>query len=97
MMGIGLMINRLDMGHIYIQMEQDMMENGKVISKMEKEKKIGLMVLHMKVNMLMAKSMDMEYLNGQIILYIKVILIIIIYMEKEFMLLLMVGNIMEIG
>ena len=85
------------MGHIDIQMEQNMKENEKKINKMEKEKIISLMVLHMKVNMLMVKNKDMEYLNGQIILCIRANLTIIIYMEKEFIFLLMIGNIMEIG
>ena len=91
------MINRIYMGHIDIQMEQNMKENEKKINKMEKEKIISLMVLHMKVNMLMVKNKDMEYLNGQIILCIRANLTIIIYMEKEFIFLLMIGNIMEIG
>ena len=65
------MISHPDMEYIYTQMELDMRENGKKINKMEKVKKFGLMALLMKEIMWMEKSRVLEFLNGQIILYIK--------------------------
>ena len=49
MRGIGWMIRLMAMAHILIQMEQHMWVTGSMISKKDKEKKIGLMVLLMKV------------------------------------------------
>ena len=85
------------MVYIYTQTEQNMKDNGKMTNKMEKEKKYGQMELHMKEIMQMGKSKVMVYLDGQINQYIKANFSIIIYMEREYTLLLMEENMMEIG
>ncbi len=53
-----------DSGSTHIWMERNTKETGKTINRVDKEKKVGLMVLYMKETMKMVKSMDLEYSNG---------------------------------
>ena len=68
----------MDMELIYIQMVQNMLENGKMINKMGMGGKHGLMVRDMKDNIKMVKKVDMENFTGQMGQFMKVILKIII-------------------
>ena len=72
------MINLMEKENILIQMEQDMKENGKMISKMGMGKKFGLMEHHMKDNIKMEKKVAKGNLNGQMVPLMKEILKIII-------------------
>jgi hypothetical protein len=45
-------------------MEGITLDNGKMIDKMEKDKKYGLMVIVIKANIKMEKKMVEEFLNG---------------------------------
>ena len=50
--------------NMFIWMELNILDNGKMIDKMEREKKYGLMVLVIKANIKMEKKMVEEFLNG---------------------------------
>ena len=50
--------------NLYIWMELNILDNGKMIDKMEKDKKYGLMVIVIKANIKMEKKMVEEFLNG---------------------------------
>lgn len=54
----GSMIELMDMESILIQMEHAMRVNGIEICSMEKEKKIGLMALSLKVNIEKARRTE---------------------------------------
>lgn len=54
----GKIIKQMDMGNIYIQMEQNMKECGETIYNMVLVLKLGLMVVNMKVIMLMEKKKE---------------------------------------
>lgn len=50
--------------NMFIWMELNILDNGKMIDKMEKDKKYGLMVIVIKANIKMEKKMVEEFLNG---------------------------------
>ena len=58
------MIKLMDMVYILISMEQNMKEIGKMINRMEKEKKVGLMEPRMKEIIKKEKKVGEVYLNG---------------------------------
>jgi hypothetical protein len=60
MKGDGWMIKLMEVAHIFIQMEPNMMEIGRMINSMAMELNHGLMVLDMKDIMKMEKNMDRE-------------------------------------
>ena len=76
------MIKLMDMAFILIQMGQDMKDIGKKISRMEVVKKVGPMVLLMKVNINKEKKVGKEFLNGQMVVHTMGNLKIIILMDK---------------
>ena len=65
------MIKHMDMAYIHILMEQNMKDIGKKINKMEKEKKVGLMVLLMKEIINLEKKVGKEFSNGQMEVHMK--------------------------
>ena len=65
-------------GDILISMEQNMKEIGKMINRMEKEKKVGLMEPRMKEIIKKVKKVAEVYLNGLMVVYMKENLVIII-------------------
>ena len=78
----GKIIKQMDMDIINISQENIMMEIGKMINKMEKGKKLGLMVLLMKEIMSQGKEMVMVFLNGLMEVNMKEIFVIICLMER---------------
>ena len=78
-------------------MEQDTKELGLKIGKMEKELKLGLMEQGTKVCIRWERNMVMATFNGLMVLLIQVNFLITIFMEKEFMNGLMVGDLKETG
>ena len=62
------------MAFILILMEQNMKDFGKMINRKEKEKKFGLMEIHMKGNILVEISKEKENLYGVMDLFMKEIL-----------------------
>lgn len=48
-------------------MERSTKETGRTISRVDKGKKVGLMVLYMKETMQMVKSMDLECSSGPMV------------------------------
>ena len=72
------MIKHMDMVYIHISMELNMKDIGKKINKMEKEKKVGQMVPHMKEIINKVKKVAKVFLNGLMEVYMKVISKIII-------------------
>jgi hypothetical protein len=64
-------------------MVHNILDNGKMIDKMEKEKKSGQMELVIKDNIKMEKKMGKVHLNGLMDLFILEISFKIIYKVKE--------------
>lgn len=73
MKGIGRMIKHKDMVYILRKMVLDMKVIGIKMFIMVKELKYGLMEVDMKANFLLDKKMEMDYINGQMVLSMMVI------------------------
>lgn len=67
---------------MFIWMVLNILDNGKMTDKMEKEKKFGLMVLVIKANIKMEKKMGEELLDGLMVLYMLENFFKIIYKDK---------------
>ena len=65
-------------------MDVHMRDIGKIIIKEVLELRIGGMNRYMKENLKMGKKMELEYINGKMILYIMENGSIIIFMDLEF-------------
>ena len=72
------MIKHMDMVYIHISMELNMKAIGKKINRTGKEKKVGLMVPHMKEIINKVKKAVKVFSNGLMEVYMKVISKIII-------------------
>ena len=94
---IGKMIKLTDLEFIIIQMVRDMKAGGLKINNMEMEKKFGQTMLVTKVSTKMVRNTVMVSSFGLMDQLIPEILSITIYMDKEFILGLMVVNTMVIG
>jgi hypothetical protein len=62
---IGLMIKQKATESTLIWMVRNIRASGKKINNMDKEKKLGQMVLFMKETIYKGKNMDKDYLDGQ--------------------------------
>ena len=94
---IGKMIKLTDLEFIIIQMVRDMKAGGLKINNMEMEKKFGQTMLVTKVSTKMVRNTVMVSSFGLMDQLIPEILSITIYMDKVFILGLMVVNTMVIG
>ena len=72
------MIKRTGTVYILISMEQNMKDIGKMINRMAQAKKVGPMVLLMKVIINKEKKAEKVFSSGWMVVYMKVILKIII-------------------
>lgn len=61
---IGIVTKPMEKAFTSTVMALNMMENGKKISNMVLDLKLGWMELHIKVNICLGKKMGKEYLNG---------------------------------
>jgi hypothetical protein len=59
-----VIIDNISRANMFIWMELNILDNGKMIDKMEREKKYGLMVLVIRANIKMEKKMVEVFLNG---------------------------------
>jgi hypothetical protein len=59
-----VIIYNISRANMFIWMELNILDNGKMIDKMEREKKYGLMVLVIRANIKMEKKMVEVFLNG---------------------------------
>jgi len=60
-----------DLGYIFMSMEPDMKDNGKMIYSMDMARKHGLMDQFMKVSIIAARSMGMVLIIGMTDLHMK--------------------------
>ena len=87
-----------DMENHVKRMEIFMKENGKMINKKEKEKKYGLMGQFMKGNFMKGQKMvKVNLLGGREVRAMKVNFKIIKYVEKDYIFLVIIENMKDIG
>ena len=86
MMESGEMIKLMGMEYILTPMARNMREIGKKISKMEKERNPGRMGHLMKENISRVKNVEMEFLNGWMVVNMMENLVIITLMVKVYIL-----------
>ena len=91
------MIKHMDMEDISQEMEQFMRDNGKMISGMEKEKKLGQMGLALKEYTTIIRKTEGVSLNGLMGIVILESFVIIVKMGKELWSLQMADSIEEAG
>jgi hypothetical protein len=87
----------MDEEYMNILMEQSTLETGKKINNMDTEWKLGQMLQSMKEIMNMEKNMELEPSSGPTAPHILVNFITIMFMEKEFILGLIIENMKENG
>lgn len=71
------MTKHKDLEFMFIQMEQNIKDNGKMINSMEQANNFGKMAQNTKDNIKRVKNKEKEFLLGLILLYIKELLEII--------------------
>ena len=76
----------MDLEYIFIQMEHFIKDNGRMINKREKEKKLGLMVQNTKEITLKVKNKVQEKSFLLMVQFIKASFTKMIFMEQEFIL-----------